>query len=88
MYPLLLVVHMFALMHFLMHAGSVYTGVDFSKSLCGISVIRRYRLFQNILTITLLRLKMTEQLWQSIRGESSLICMPGTACAKQCNGSL
>lgn len=28
-----------------MYAGSVYTGVEFSKRLCGISVIRRYQLF-------------------------------------------
>jgi hypothetical protein len=27
------------------YAGSVYTGVEFSKRLCGISVIRRYQLF-------------------------------------------
>ncbi|VAH93869.1 unnamed protein product [Triticum turgidum subsp. durum] len=48
-HSLLLVVHMFVLMHFLMHAGSVYTGVDFSKSLCGISVIRSGESMENAL---------------------------------------
>ena len=36
-----------SLAHFIMYAGSVYTGVEFSKRLCGISVIRRYQLFLN-----------------------------------------
>jgi hypothetical protein len=36
-----------SLMHFLMHTGSVYTGVEFSKRLCGISVIRRYQLYKS-----------------------------------------
>jgi hypothetical protein len=39
------VLYLFSMMHFFMHSGSVYTGVEFSKRLCGISVIRRYRLF-------------------------------------------
>jgi hypothetical protein len=36
-----------SLMHFLMHTGSVYTGVEFSKRLCGVSVIRRYQLYKS-----------------------------------------
>jgi hypothetical protein len=36
-----------SLMHFLMHTGSVYNGVEFSKRLCGVSVIRRYQLYES-----------------------------------------
>jgi uridine kinase len=43
------VLYLFSMMHFFMHSGSVYTGVEFSKRLCGISVIRSGESMENAL---------------------------------------
>ena len=66
------VLYVSSMMHFLMRSGSVYTGVEFSKRLCGISVIRRYRLFRkyfpSILSEALIELTFGTHTTQKLLG--------------------